>query len=85
MVVKNNNILTWSFFWSSYNPLIMIGKDTGQWTKAIINYYFRLMLDQSKSELEKTTQQLSEKYESIDDEGNFCIIILFKQTSSLFI
>lgn len=29
------------------------------------------MLDQSKSELEKTTQQLSEKYESIDDEGNF--------------
>jgi hypothetical protein len=29
------------------------------------------MLDQSKSELEQTIEQLSEKYESIDDEGNF--------------
>ena len=32
-------------------------------------YYFRLMLDQSKSELQQTTEQLSEKYESINDEG----------------
>ena len=29
------------------------------------------MLDQSKSELEQTVEQISEKCESIDDEGKF--------------
>lgn len=28
------------------------------------------MLDQSKSELQQTIEQLSEKHESIDEEGN---------------
>ena len=31
------------------------------------------MLDQSKSELQQTTEQLSEKFESIDDEGNLLL------------